>query len=57
LRGLEPAASYDVTFAETYEVGEKRRMTGEQLMHMRVDIAARPGSLLIQYQQADVIRQ
>jgi alpha-galactosidase len=57
LRGLEPAGIYDVTFAETYEAGEKRRMTGEQLMHMRVDIAARPGSLLIQYQQADVIRQ
>lgn len=57
LRGLDPAASYDVTFAKTYEVREKRRMTGEQLMHIRVEIDSRPGSLLIKYQQADVMQQ
>jgi alpha-galactosidase len=54
LRGLDPAASYDVTFAKSYQVTDKRRMTGEQLMHLRVEIDSKPGSLLIRYQQADV---
>jgi alpha-galactosidase len=54
LRGLDPAASYDVTFAKDYEVTEKRRMKGEQLAHLRVEIDSRPGSLLIKYRQADV---
>jgi alpha-galactosidase len=57
LRGLDPAASYDVTFAKSYEVTDKRRMTGEQLMHLRVEIDSKPGSLLIRYQQADVTPQ
>jgi alpha-galactosidase len=57
LRGLDPAASYDVTFAKDYEVTEKRIMTGEQLAHMRVEIDSRPGSLLIRYGQADCIHQ
>jgi hypothetical protein len=57
LRGLDPVANYDVTFARTYDVGEKRRMTGEQLRHMRVEIDSKPGSLLIRYQQADGVRQ
>ena len=53
LRGLDPAASYDVTFAKDYEISEKRRMTGEQLMHLRAEITSTPGSLLIRYQEAD----
>jgi alpha-galactosidase len=56
LHGLDPAASYDVTFAKTYEVTEKRRMTGEQLTHMRVEIDTKPGSLLIRFQQAGSVR-
>ena len=56
LRGLDPAANYDVTFARTYDIGEKRRMTGEQLMHLRVEIESKPGSLLIRYQQVDSVR-
>jgi hypothetical protein len=57
LQGLDPAASYDVTFAKNYEVTEKRRMTGAQLAHLRVEIDSRPGSLLIKYGQADLIHQ
>jgi alpha-galactosidase len=52
LRGLEPAASYDVSFAKDYTVSEKRTMTGEQLSHLRVEIGTKPGSLLIRYKQA-----
>ena len=51
LRGLNPTASYDVTFAKSYEVSDKRRMTGEQLMHLRVEVDSTPGSMLIRYQQ------
>ncbi len=53
LRDLDPTAIYDVTFARTYEAGEKRTMTGEQLMHLRVEIDTKPGSLLIRYAQAE----
>ena len=57
MRGLEPAASYDVTFAKSYEVTDRRRMTGEQLARMQVKIDSTPGSLLIRYQQAGVSPQ
>jgi alpha-galactosidase len=56
LRGVDPAASYDVTFARTYEVGEKRTMTGQQLQHLRVEIDTEPGSVLIRYQKAHLSR-
>jgi alpha-galactosidase len=57
LRGLEPKANYDVTFAKTYDVSEKRRMTGEQLLHLRVEIDSTPGSTLVRYQEADIAKQ
>jgi alpha-galactosidase len=57
LMGLDRASSYDVTFARDYEVSEKRRMTGDQLMHLRVEVDSTPGSMLIRYQQADDMRQ
>jgi alpha-galactosidase len=49
LRGLDPSAFYDVTFAEDYDVKERRRMTGAQLAHLHVAISSRPGSLLVKY--------
>jgi len=52
LRGIDPAESYDVTFAKAYEVSDQRRMTGEQLMHLRVEVDSAPGNTLIRYQQA-----
>jgi hypothetical protein len=56
LHGLDPAADYNVTFAETYLVKEKRLMTGKQLMHLHIEIGTQPGSLLIRYQVADTSR-
>jgi alpha-galactosidase len=52
LHGLDPAANYDVRFMRTYEPGDKRTMTGKQLMNLRVEIETKPGSLLIKFQQA-----
>ena len=57
LRGLDPAASYDVSFARTFEVAEKRTMTGEQLKHLRVNIDTAPGSVLIRYQKTNVTQR
>ncbi len=51
LRGLDPKSSYEVTLAQNYEAGEKQTMSGEQLMHLRVNIDKKPGSLLIKYVQ------
>ena len=49
LRGLEPNAKYEVTFAKTFESEEKRIMSGDQLSHLQVRIDTKPGSLLVKY--------
>jgi alpha-galactosidase len=49
LKGLEPAAQYEVTFSETYDVKTKRIMTGKDLVHFKTEIGKAPGSLLIRY--------
>jgi len=49
LRGMDRAARYEVTFAETYDAKEKRVMAGDQLMQLRVAIGKAPGSLLLRY--------
>ena len=54
LRGLDSSASYEVTFAKTYEVTEKRTMTGEELWHLHVEIESAPGSMLIRYKKTGV---
>lgn len=56
LRGLDLSARYYVTFAWTYEVTEKRIMTGEQLKHLRVTIGTAPGSVLIRYRKANGVQ-
>ena len=38
LQGIDPKASYDVSFAETYDATSKRVMTGSELAHLRLDI-------------------
>jgi len=54
LRGLDPAAKYEVTFKETYEVKEKRTMTGAKLRTLRVEIGNAPGSVLVIYMKKGI---
>jgi hypothetical protein len=49
LRGLDSNARYEVTLAETYDVKEKRLLSGRQLTQLHVEIGKAPGSLLIRY--------
>ncbi|MCL5098875.1 MAG: NPCBM/NEW2 domain-containing protein [Candidatus Omnitrophica bacterium] len=49
LKGLDPDAAYEVTFAETYDVKEKRRLSGRELSRLRVTLETAPGSLLVRY--------
>jgi alpha-galactosidase len=51
LRGLDPGANYQVSFAETYDVKESRMMSGAQLARLRVEIGSAPGSLLVRYRK------
>lgn len=51
LQGIDPKSSYEVTFAETFDVGSKRVMTGAELAHLKVNINHAPGSLLVHYQK------
>ena len=51
LRGLDPAAEYEVIFKETYDVKEKRVMSGAELRALRVEIGNAPGSVLVIYKR------
>jgi alpha-galactosidase len=53
LRGLDAAATYEVSFAQTYEVKDRRRMTGAELARLRVAIGSAPGSVLVRYRKAE----
>ena len=54
LRGLDPAAEYEVAFKETYEVKQKRAMSGANLRTLRVEIGNTPGSVLVIYNKKGV---
>ncbi|MGC2399489.1 MAG: alpha-galactosidase, partial [Acidobacteriaceae bacterium] len=49
LRSLDAKSSYEVSFAETYDVSSRKVMTGSALAHLHVDIEHAPGSLLVRY--------
>jgi hypothetical protein len=51
LQGIDPKSSYEVSFAETYDVRSKRVVTGRELAHLHVDISQAPGSLLVRYRK------
>ena len=53
LHGLDPAATYEVTFSEAYEPKEKKAMTGSDLARLRAEIASAPGSLLVAYHKLE----
>jgi len=51
LRGLDPAMKYEVVFKETFDVKEKRVMSGAELRALRVEIGNAPGSVLVMYKK------
>jgi alpha-galactosidase len=51
LQGIDPRSSYEVSFAETYDVGSRRVITGSELAHLRFEINHAPGSLLVRYRK------
>ena len=51
LRGLDPAATYEVTFAESYEPKGKTAMSGADLGRLHVEIPSAPGSVLVRYRK------
>lgn len=51
--GLDPKATYEVTFAETYDVKEKRVMTGAALGKLWVEIDSTPGVMLVRYRKTN----
>ncbi len=53
LHGLDPAAKYEVTFAESYDVKDRRTMTGSDLGKLQVTLPSAPGSVLVRYRRAD----
>ena len=53
LHGLDPAAKYEVTFAESYDVTDRRTMTGEDLTKLHVELSSAPGSVLVRYRRIE----
>jgi alpha-galactosidase len=51
LKGLDPSASYEVTFSEAYESKDIRMMTGADLRKLRVKLGSAPGVMLIRYRK------
>ena len=51
LRGIDPAADYEVTEARTYIPEKPRRIKGAELQRYRANIDELPGSLLIEYKK------
>ncbi len=51
LQGIDPKSSYEVSFAETYDIRSTRVITGSELAHLHVDINQVPGSLLVRYRK------
>ncbi len=51
LRGIDPAADYEVTEARTYTPEKPRRIKGAELQRYRASIDELPGSLLLEYKK------
>ncbi len=51
LHEIEPKAEYEVTFYPTYTPSKKTVIVGAELQRLRVEIADRPGSLLVEYKR------
>ncbi|MBV9038825.1 MAG: alpha-galactosidase, partial [Acidobacteriaceae bacterium] len=51
LRGLDPHAQYEVTFAETHDPGPKQIFRGEQLSHLRVSTSSPRRGILVRYRK------
>lgn len=49
LRGIDPAARYEVTRSETYEPSPPAAMEGERLRRLRIEVGDRPGSAIVEY--------
>ncbi|HUT33425.1 MAG TPA: alpha-galactosidase [Planctomycetota bacterium] len=52
LRGLDPKATYELTFFPGYEPKGKKRSTGAELAQFTAEVPSAPASLLIRYQRA-----
>ncbi|MHB8974176.1 MAG: alpha-galactosidase [Pirellulaceae bacterium] len=54
LRGLVAEARYEVEWRESYEVKDKRVLTGAELAQLRIEIGTAPGSVLVTYRQVEL---
>ena len=53
-RGVDPEASYEVTWSHGYEPGRPVVMKGSALGQVKLEIAECPGSVLLEYRRATV---
>jgi alpha-galactosidase len=53
LRGLDAAATYEVTLAEDYESKDVRTMSAAELGRLSIKIDSAPGSVLIKYRKLE----
>jgi alpha-galactosidase len=51
LRGLDPAADYELTRSLDYRPQSPVRMKGSELQRLRIDLDQRPGSVILEYRK------
>ncbi len=56
LHEIDPKASFEVSFAESYDVKSKRIMSGAELSRLKVEIGKAPGSVLVRYRKTTAKR-
>jgi alpha-galactosidase len=56
LRGLDPAARYEVQFRAGYETGETRTLSAAELGGLRLEIGTAPGCVLVLYRKTEPLR-
>jgi len=53
LKGLDAKSTYEVSFAETFDVQRRVMMSGDALQGLQVEIPSTPTALLIRYRRVD----
>jgi alpha-galactosidase len=51
LKGLDPVAVYEVGVTSTFDVPPRQRMSGADLLHFKITIEEKPGSMLLRYKK------
>jgi len=50
-QAVDPAADYEVTLSRSYEPAQPLRVNGGALLHLKIEVAESPGSVVVEYRK------